>query len=180
MKTQQTTHPQRQSGAGSINLESLTRSTPHSLRAQTANPPTSKQRQTHTRSTSKQNAGWPTSFTPPGTTNMEEATLDETPFTAYERTQATNKMNSGKATGPDLIPAETLKVLTDPQLQSMAEFLTAVVQTAQTPEQWDHSTVVGIYKGKGAHTDPAMYRPITLLNTTYKLFARLIQTRMAK
>ena len=89
-------------------------------------------------------------------------------------------MSSGKATGPDLIPADRLKLLTDPQLRSMADFLATVFQTAQTPEQWDHSTAVGIYQGNRPLTDPSTYRPITLLNTTYKLFARLIHIRMAK
>jgi hypothetical protein len=38
--------------------------------------------------------------------------------------------------------------------------------------------VVEIYKGKGKHTDPKMYRPINLLNTAYNLFARRLQSRL--
>ena len=38
--------------------------------------------------------------------------------------------------------------------------------------------MVEIYKGKGAHTDPEMYRPISLLCTAYKMFARILQTRL--
>ena len=42
------------------------------------------------------------------------------------------------------------------------------------------ATVVEIFKGKGSHSDPEMYRHISLLNTAYKIFARSIQARMAK
>ena len=40
-------------------------------------------------------------------------------------------------------------------------------------------TVVEMFKNKGKHTEPENYRPISLLNTAYKLFARLLQTRLA-
>ena len=46
------------------------------------------------------------------------------------------------------------------------------------PEEWDLATVVEIYKGKGSHGGPEMYRPISLLNTTYKVLARILQKRL--
>ena len=36
------------------------------------------------------------------------------------------------------------------------------------------------FKGKGADTDPSSYRPISLLNTVYKVFAAMLQSRLAK
>ena len=38
---------------------------------------------------------------------------------------------------------------------------------------------MSIYKGKGKDTDPANYRPISLLNSIYKIFAAMLQSKLA-
>ena len=65
-------------------------------------------------------------------------------------------------------------------ISAQARFFTKVLYTADPPEAWAQATVVEIFKGKGSHTDPEMYRPISLLNTAYKLFARLLQIRISE
>ena len=47
------------------------------------------------------------------------------------------------------------------------------------PSTWTEARVVNIFKGKGSDTDVANYRPISLLNTAYKLFATMMQSRLA-
>ena len=47
------------------------------------------------------------------------------------------------------------------------------------PEDWKEAFVVAIYKNKGHPELPKSYRPISLLNSLYKLYARLIQKRLA-
>ena len=47
------------------------------------------------------------------------------------------------------------------------------------PSTWTEARVDNIFKGKGSDTDVANYRPISLLNTAYKLFATMMQTRLA-
>ena len=52
--------------------------------------------------------------------------------------------------------------------------------TTQTvPEEWKEALIVSIYKNKGSDSDPANYRPISLLNTFYKIYAALLQRRLA-
>ena len=46
------------------------------------------------------------------------------------------------------------------------------------PEELEKANVVTLYK-KGNVEDPANYRPISLLNSLYKIYASLIQTRLA-
>ena len=75
---------------------------------------------------------------------------------------------------------ELFKFLSNEQLTESAILFTEVFYNATPPEAWELARVVEIYKGKGSHSNPEMYRPISLLNTAYKLFARLIQTRMAE
>ena len=52
--------------------------------------------------------------------------------------------------------------------------------SGEVPTNWKEAIVVSIYKGKGADTDPANYRPISLLNTIYKIFASMLQARLAQ
>eukprot|EP00400_MALV-I_sp_L67-5_P000711 gene710-478_t len=89
------------------------------------------------------------------------------------------KTKNRKAPGPDHIPTEFCKMLDDTNIAKLADFFTQVLLTVAPPEQWDTVTVVEILKGKGDHGNPEMYRPISLLNTSYKIFTRIIQTRLA-
>eukprot|EP00969_Alexandrium_andersonii_P147644 6528491-Alexandrium_andersonii.AAC.1 len=45
------------------------------------------------------------------------------------------------------------------------------------PQDWKEAQIVGIYK-KGSPHDPANFRPISLLNVTYKLFAAVVAARL--
>ena len=47
------------------------------------------------------------------------------------------------------------------------------------PDSWKEALVVCIHKNKGSDSDPAAHRPIALLNTMYKVYAALIQKRLA-
>ena len=40
--------------------------------------------------------------------------------------------------------------------------------------------MVSIYSGQGTDTDPAKYRPISLLSRIYKIFASMLQARLAQ
>jgi len=112
-----------------------------------------------------------TPITGPNPVNMD-------PITVPELNKTLRKVKNGKATGPDTIPAEFFKWLTEPNKQHLLSLFNNILLTGITPTEWHMANVVEIYKGKGSHTDPEMYRPISLLSTAYKLFARIIQSRL--
>jgi hypothetical protein len=60
----------------------------------------------------------------------------------------------------------------------LARVFSAIGRSASAPPGFLFGVVVAIFK-KGDPTDPANYRPITLLNSDYRLLARVLATRIA-
>jgi ribonuclease HI len=54
-----------------------------------------------------------------------------------------------------------------------------ILKTGHVPVRWKKAMIFLIYKGKGHRHDPLNYRPISLLNTDYKIFAKIIAERMS-
>ena len=102
------------------------------------------------------------------------------PITIQELKSILTKVKNNKAPGPDLLPAEAFKWLEEDNLHILQETLNLVLLHRTIPTEWQVANVIEIYKGKGAHTDPEMYRPISLLSTAYKILARILQTRLAE
>ena len=53
-----------------------------------------------------------------------------------------------------------------------------VFDTGIIPEAWPAGKIIPIYKQKGDKSDPANYRPITLLSCMGKLFTSVINNRL--
>ncbi len=64
-------------------------------------------------------------------------------------------------------------------LDSILELINAWWNTDNIPEEKLQAYVASIYK-KGDTLKPDNYRPISLLNSIYKIYAGMIQTRLAK
>ena len=104
---------------------------------------------------------------------------DEPPFTMQELSAALAKTKTGKAPGPDGLVNEILQLLDKHGKTRLLTFYNQSWLQGTIPSSWSHATVVSIFKGKGDDTDPSSYRPISLLNATYKVYAAMIQTRLA-
>uniref|UniRef100_W5MVX7 Reverse transcriptase domain-containing protein n=1 Tax=Lepisosteus oculatus TaxID=7918 RepID=W5MVX7_LEPOC len=91
-----------------------------------------------------------------------------------EVTTAINKMKSGKATGPDDIPAEVWKLLGTQGAAWLADLFNKITEEKAPPEMWQTSITVPIWKGKGDVNDCSNYRPIWLLCHTMKIFERVL------
>ena len=88
------------------------------------------------------------------------------------------KLKRRKAAGPDEIPVELLKELGEEGLWEIKNLLNEWWRAEEIPEEQMRARVVLIYK-KGDTSKFENYRPISLLNKLYKLFAAILQRRIA-
>ncbi|KAK6737186.1 hypothetical protein RB195_019713 [Necator americanus] len=103
------------------------------------------------------------------------------PITAVEVSQAAlPKMKSNKATGPDDIPVDIWKLLGDRGSMWLATLFNKIVAEGRTPDVWQTSVTVPVWKGKGDIADCTSYRPIRLLCHTMKIFERVLEARLRK
>ena len=86
-------------------------------------------------------------------------------------------MSKRKAPGPDDITSDMFILGGEPVLKYLTKTFNEILTTTKIPPTWDEAKVIIIYK-KGDPGDIKNYRPISLLSHSYKLFTRLLQTRM--
>ena len=102
------------------------------------------------------------------------------PFQMWELLQATRRMKSRKAPGPDDIPAECWRFLPHPVKQLLLKHFNDCFLGGFAPEHWKLAKVVMLFKGGTKNSrSPSSYRPISLVNTIYKLYATLLQQRLS-
>jgi exonuclease III len=117
----------------------------------------------------------------------EEATAtcegEEGPLTLQELTDSLQGMPRGKQPGSDGLPYEVLQHFWPALGQPLLDvFLEAFYDNATGSLSGSQllGTIVLIYKGSGSRTDPASYRPITLLNTDAKLLGKVLADRWGR
>lgn len=103
-----------------------------------------------------------------------------TPFRMEELADAMRDMNENSAPGPDKIPFSVLKVLfkSKEACKWLLLFLNQCFDQGRMPDEWAESEIFVLFKGKGSTDDPNNYRGITLLNSMFKIYERLIYARM--
>ena len=98
-------------------------------------------------------------------------------FTGKEVKTQLRFMAKGKAGDNAGLVVEMLQSSSDAFMEAMADMFNDILSTATTPAAWKHSRVKVLFK-KGDAKMPENYRPITLLPILYKLFSRLILSRV--
>ena len=107
------------------------------------------------------------------------ADLPTTPFTEHELDNALHKMRHKRAPGPDHAPVELWKFAPRPFRLLLLSHYNEVFTTASSPSAWSLAHVVMIFKGKKKDPKlPSNYRPISLVNTVYKVYASVLHTRL--
>ena len=83
----------------------------------------------------------------------------------------------GTAPGLDGLPVELYRRCGDIFIPVLAKVFTAIGMTETLPAGLLDGVISSIYK-KGQRSDPANYRPITVLNTDYRLLAKVLANRL--
>jgi hypothetical protein len=84
-----------------------------------------------------------------------------------------NKLKSNRAPGPDNITGELIKNGGCTLKRRIYKQMLNIWNCEQIPEEWPEGVICPIFK-KGDHKECNNYRPITLLNVVYKIFAILL------
>ncbi|KAK6750571.1 hypothetical protein RB195_002504 [Necator americanus] len=92
---------------------------------------------------------------------------------------AIKNMKPGTAPGPDFTSADFLRAGGHPLHVILAVHMTSYLQKEKIPDQWKTSRTVLIHK-KGDREDLRNYRPICLLSVLYKVFTKIILTRISR
>lgn len=117
------------------------------------------------------------------TTERAEVTNDDTDvpaFTEAELVNATSSLKTGKAPGPDGIPGEVLRLMARHRPRVLLDMYNQCLKTGTFSKRWKTARLVLLSKGKGDPDDPSSYRPLSLLDTTGKLYELLLRPRLTE
>ena len=100
-------------------------------------------------------------------------------FSAAEVRRAVLSGKNGKATGPDCVPTELLKVMmeNDTSVTAFQEYFNDILTTGNVPQSWDQSVVALLPKVVPPATAKQL-RPIALASHVSKAYARLLMARL--
>ena len=92
---------------------------------------------------------------------------------------ALSRLKNRKSPGPDQLPAEIWKYAPREVHKSLLAHFNQAFRNAESPRSWKVADIVMIFKGKKKDpTLPASYRPISLINSVYKIYACLLHARL--
>jgi hypothetical protein len=89
-------------------------------------------------------------------------------------------MADDKSPGPDKLPAEFYKLYETLTLDNYYDMIEEACEYEYLPEDTTEGTIAIIYKNKGDPRDMRNYRPITLLQVDYKIYAKRLVARLKK
>jgi hypothetical protein len=89
-------------------------------------------------------------------------------------------MADDKSPGPDILPAEFYKLYEALSLDNYHDMIEEACKYGFLPEDTTEGTIALIYKNKEDPRDMRNYRPITLLQVDYKIYAKILVARLKK
>ena len=101
-------------------------------------------------------------------------------ITEEEVNDAIQAMKDGKAAGPTGLVGDMLKAAGSWGVKRITEICNLVLKEGCIPKDWELSTLIPLYKGKGDPLDCGSYRAIKLLEHGMKVFERVLEKRIRK
>lgn len=105
-----------------------------------------------------------------GSEDLEEINDDEI-------ISALKDMKSNKAPGEDEMVIESIKMGGQDIINALKTLFNKCLSEGTIPSQWESAQIIIIHK-KGDNTNLENYRPISLLSHIYKLYTKIITTRL--
>jgi endonuclease/exonuclease/phosphatase family metal-dependent hydrolase len=109
---------------------------------------------------------------------IEESFKAIPPITDHEVYLALHKMKYGKSPGGDGITTEALKVGGPTLIPYLSKLFNTIITTHTFPQHMCHSNIILLHK-KGGKSDIGNYRPISLVSHVYKIFLKIIESRIS-
>jgi len=101
-------------------------------------------------------------------------------YTDKDTKKAIRGLKNGKSHGIDGVPGEAYKVSRKHLTQPIRILMNKIKQGQELPTQWTKGTIVHIYKNKGDIHECGPYRPICLIQITYKIWSSLTTQRLTQ
>ena len=92
--------------------------------------------------------------------------------------EAIKVMKAGKARGPSEVVGEMLKAVGKKGIKRLTELCNQVVREGAIPREWQLSTLIPIFKGKGDPMECDSYRAVKLLEYGMKVLERVWEERL--
>uniref|UniRef100_A0A670KCX7 Reverse transcriptase domain-containing protein n=1 Tax=Podarcis muralis TaxID=64176 RepID=A0A670KCX7_PODMU len=102
------------------------------------------------------------------------------PIDRLEIEEAIKELKRGKAPGPDGFTSSYYKEFKDTLMTPLIEVMNNILKERDMPGSWKEAFITIIPKQDADLTQVKNYRPISLLNTDYKIFAGILAKRLKK
>uniref|UniRef100_A0A670KAD3 Reverse transcriptase domain-containing protein n=1 Tax=Podarcis muralis TaxID=64176 RepID=A0A670KAD3_PODMU len=112
--------------------------------------------------------------------SQENRSILNCKITPQEIEIAIQNMKLGKSPGPDGLTSKYYKILKDYLIQPLMEVSNEIMEGKKAPESWKEAFITLIPKSEAEKTQLKNYRPISLLNVDYKIFADILASRFKK
>uniref|UniRef100_A0A670J9A9 Reverse transcriptase domain-containing protein n=1 Tax=Podarcis muralis TaxID=64176 RepID=A0A670J9A9_PODMU len=102
------------------------------------------------------------------------------PIQREEVEEGIRELKRGKAPGPDGFTSSYYKEMKDKLITPLTEVMNGILKERDIPKTWQEAFITIIPKQESDLTQVRNYRPISLLNTDYKIFAGILAKRLKK